>query len=139
MRQRAIKRAIKRAHELIARRPRARYQGIRPKPEWGLFNFRCHENCVEYLRTHPGRGLRIAETVYLDEGEPVLHYVVVDDRYLEVTLGWRAEQLEYYLVRVLDERDHARIHSEFNRSLADWTEEFTSWFDRRVLGIDRVL
>ena len=32
-----------------------------------------------------------------------------------------------------------RIHSEFNRSLADWTEEFTSWFDRRVLGIERVL
>ena len=50
-----------------------------------------------------------------------------------------AEQLEYYLIRVLDERDHTRIHSEFNRSLADWTEEFTSWFDRRVLGIERVL
>ena len=133
-------RAIKRAQERIARRLRARHQGIRPQPEQGLFNFRCHENCVEYLRTHPGRGLRIAETIYLDEGEPILHYVVVDgDRYLEVTLGWRTEQLEYYLVRVLDERDHTRIHSEFNRSIADWTEEFTSWFDRRVLGIERAL
>ena len=70
-------RAIKRAHERIARRLRARHQGIRPVPEQGLFNFRCHENCVEYLRTHPGRGLRIAETVYLDEGEP---YVEVQAR-----------------------------------------------------------
>lgn len=136
MRQRAIKRAQGR----IARRLRARHQGIRPTPEAGLFNLRCHENCVEYLRTHPDRGLRIAETVYLDEGEPVLHYVVVDgDRYLEVTLGWRADQLEYYLVRVLDERDHPRIHSEFTRSLDDWLHEFTSWFDRRVLGVGRVL
>jgi len=65
--------------------------------------------------------------------------VVDGDRYLEVTLGWRAEQLEYYLVRVLDERDHARIHSEFDRSLTDWLHDFTSWFDRRVLGIERVL
>lgn len=42
-------RAIKRAQGLIARRLRARHQGIRPTPEAGLFNFRCHENCVEYL------------------------------------------------------------------------------------------
>lgn len=134
-------RAIKRARERIARRLRARHQGIRPVPEAGLFNFRCHENCVEYLRTHPGVGLRIAETIYLDEGEPVLHYVVVDsgNRYLEVTLGWRAEQLEYYLVRILDERDHTRIHSEFDRSLTDWLHEFTSWWDRKVLGITRIL
>lgn len=133
-------RAIKRARERIARRLRARHQGVRPIPEAGLFNFRCHENCVEYLRTHPGVGLRIAETIYLAEGEPVLHYVVVDgDRYLEVTLGWRAEQLEYYLVRILDERDHTRIHSEFDRSLTDWLHEFTSWWDRKVLGITRIL
>ncbi len=133
-------RAIKRAQERIARRLRARHQGIRPVPEQGLFNFRCHENCVEYLRTHPDRGLRIAETVYLDGGEPILHYVVVDGgRYLEVTLGWRAEQLEYYLIRVLDERDHTRIHSEFDRSLTDWLHDFTSWFDRAILRVERVL
>lgn len=133
-------RAIKRAQERIARRLRARHQGIRPVPEQGLFNFRCHENCVEYLRAHPDRGLRIAETVYLDGGEPILHYVVVDgDRYLEVTLGWRAEQLEYYLIRVLDERDHTRIHSEFDRSLMDWLHDFTSWFDRAILRVERVL
>lgn len=133
-------RAINRAYERIARRLRARFQGIRPLPEQGLFNFRCHENCVEYLRTHPHRGLRIAETIYLDRGTPILHYVVVDgDRYLEVTLGWRAEQLEYYLIRVLDERDHAHIHDEFDRALTDWLHDFTSWFDRTILLVDRLL
>ena len=132
--------AIRSIHDKLKRYVRSRYEMIRPEATLGLFNFRCHENCVEYLRTHPDRGLRIAETVYLDGGEPILHYVVVDgDRYLEVTLGWRAEQLEYYLIRVLDERDHARIHSEFDRSLTDWLHDFTSWFDRAILRVEMVL
>ena len=33
----------------------------------------------------------------------------------------------------------ARIHSEFDRSLTDWLHDFTSWFDRAVLGVEGVL
>lgn len=134
-------RAIKRAHERIARRLRARHQGIRPVPEQGLFNFRCHENCVEYVRTNPDRDLAVVETVYVDEGTPILHYVVHDraeDAYLEVTLGWRAEGLEYYLTRTLTPADHRNILKEFDRALRYWTDEHVPRWMQWLLGIERV-
>ena len=84
--------------------------------------------------------VRLRDNNRQDEpGFDALGFEVDGDRYLEVTLGWRAEQLEYYLVRVLDERAHARIYSALNRSIEDWTHEFTSWFDRAILRVERVL
>jgi hypothetical protein len=135
-------RLLKRAQERICRRLRARFTMVKPEPVQGMFNFRCHENCVEYVRLHPEENLALVETIYIDGGEPILHYLVHDPaagRYLEVTLGWRAEHLEYYVVRPLHPDDLRYILSEFQRSLNDWTEEYVGWFGRKVLGIKRVL
>ena len=135
-------RLLKRAQERICRRLRARFTMVKPEPIQGMFNFRCHENCVEYVRLHPEEKLAVVEAIYIDGGEPVLHYLVHDqaaDRYLEVTLGWRAEHLEYYVVRTIHPDDHRHILSEFQRALDDWTEEYVGWFGRKVLGIRRVL
>lgn len=130
-------RRIESAQRALVRRLRARHAMIQPEPVQGLFNFRCHENCVEYVRQRPGEGLVIVETIYVEGGQPVLHYLVADppQRYLEVTLGWRAKQLEYYLIRPIHPEDFDRIHSEFSRSRADWAEEFAGWFGRKVLRI----
>lgn len=135
------KNATKRVRERIVRHVRTSHQGIRPIPIQGLFNRRCHDNCMEYLRTHPHDGFGIAEVMCVDDGDPVLHYVVHAHHlgYLEVTLGWRTPQLEYYLIRILDPQDHQAIYTEFDRSLAYWREEYTSWFDRAILGVDRVV
>ena len=135
-------RAIKRAKERIARRLRTRHQGIRPQPEQGLFNFRCHENCVQWVRQRPDEDLEVVETVYVDNGEPILHYVVREQdtgRLLEVTLGWRAKQLEYYHVRTLLPEDLDHIHAEFNRSLDHWLRTYVPWWGRVLLGIERCL
>lgn len=135
-------RMLKRAQDRICRRLRARFTMVKPEPVQGMFNFRCHENCVEYVRLHPEEKLAVVEAIYIDGGEPVLHYLVHDqaaDRYMEVTLGWRAEHLEYYVVRTLHPDDHRHILSEFQRALDDWTEEYVGWFGRKVLGITRVL
>ncbi|MFZ9191162.1 MAG: hypothetical protein ACO204_08645 [Schleiferiaceae bacterium] len=97
---------------------------------------------MEYVRLHPEEKLSVVEAVYIDGGEPTLHYLVHDPtmgRYLEVTLGWRADYLEYYVVRTVHPDDHKHILSEFHRALDDWTEEYVGWFGRRVLGIKRVL
>lgn len=135
-------RLLKRAQERICRRLRARFTMVKPEPVQGMFNFRCHENCVEYVRQRPEEKLAVVETIYIDNGEPILHYLVHDPaagRYLEVTLGWRAEHLEYYVVRPIHPDDHRHILSEFQRALDDWTEEYVGWFGRKVLGITRVL
>lgn len=135
-------RLLKRAQERVCRRLRARFTMVKPEPVQGMFNFRCHENCVEYVRQRPEENLAVVETIYIDGGEPVLHYLVHNPaagRYLEVTLGWRAENLEYYVVRTIHPDDLRYILSEFQRALDDWTEEYVGWFGRKVLGIRRVL
>lgn len=135
-------RTINKAHERICRRLRTTHEQVAVKPVQGMFNFRCHENCVEYVRRNPDLNLRIWETIYIDEGDPILHYILKDEAagaFLEVTLGWRAEHLEYYLIRLINPDDYPRIHSEFRRSLDHWLEEYVGWFGRKVLGVDRVL
>lgn len=131
-----------RYHRRVIRRVRARHSMVRAVPEQGLFNFRCHENSVEYLRTHPGRRLDIVEVMVVDDDTPILHWMVHDlDQgvYLEVTLGWRAEQMEYYPLRTVHPSDHRATGREFNRAVKDWTEEFVPWWARFFLRIDRVV
>ena len=119
---------------------RSRYQMIKPKPTAGMFNFRCHENAVEYQRLHPE--CHIVEVIYIDNGDPILHYVNYDPAtgdYLETTLGWRAEVLEYYKIREIHPDDYRRIPSEFSRALDSWLYQFTNWFQRFFFRINRVL
>ena len=119
---------------------RSRYELIKPDPTLGLFNFRCFENAVEYVRCHPE--LEVCEVVLVDCGMPILHYLNRDPssgKYLETTLGWKAEHLEYYLIRRIHIDDHKYIGSEFDRALLGWLQQFTTWFDRQILGIERIL
>lgn len=119
-------------HERLRRFVRTRYELIKPRGVQGLFNFRCFENAVQYAQQHPG--LEVVEVIYIDGDDPILHYVNFNPEsgeYLETTLGWRAEHLEYYRVR--------RIHPEFSRALDSWTEEWATWWQRKVLGVTRVL
>lgn len=133
-------RAARKIQERLVALVRSRYELITPEPEQGLFNFRCFDNAVEYARRFPG--MDVVEVIYIDAGEPILHYVNHDhttDRYLETTLGWRAKHLEYYRVRRIHPNDHAHIHAEFDRALNSWWMERTNWWHRNVLGIRRVL
>lgn len=125
--------------ERVCRFVRSRYEMIRVQPEQGVFNFRCFENAVEYQRKNPDT--EVIEVIYIDEGHPILHYInrKPDGTYLETTLGFRAERLEYYHIRRIHPDDYHRIGAEFDRVLISWTEEFTTWFQRKVLGIERVL
>lgn len=134
--------AIQRAQKRLCRHVRSRYELIKPAPTQGMFNARCFENAVEYARQHSEDGLEVVEVIYIDNGEPVLHYinrVPETGAYLETTLGWRADLLEYYFIRRIHPDDHRHIHSEFSRALDDWTYQFTSWFDRNYLLIKRIL
>lgn len=133
-------RAIDNAREKLRRYVRSRYEMIRPEPTLGMFNFRCYENAVEYNRRYPE--MEVIEVIYMDGTCPILHYInydPLDKKYLETTLGWRAPYLEYYHIRRIHPDDYHRITQEFERSLDSWLEQFTSWFQRKVLRIDRIL
>lgn len=114
--------------ELVAHL-RTTKQQVHAKPTQGMFNQRCHDNCLEWLRTHADRKLSVVECIIVEDNLPVLHYVVRDgEELLEVTLGWRATRCEYYVIRDLLPADHDVIYNEFNRGLRTWTRRFRPWW-----------
>ena len=130
----------RKAQARLLRFIRTRYALVKPEATLGLFNFRCFENAVEYSRRYPE--LEIVEAIYVDEGEPCLHYLNFDpaaNKYLETTLGWRAPHLEYYVIRKLHQDDYKYVHHEFERALASWTEQFLPWPLRILFNLKRIL
>ena len=119
---------------------RSTHEQIHPEPTLGLFNFRCYENAVEYKRRYPE--MEVVEVIYIDGVQPILHYInrnPVDGAYLETTLGWKSEYLEYYFIRKVIPTDHRYIANEFDRGLNVWLKRFTNWFERNILRVTRVL
>lgn len=132
--------ATREIEERLKRYVRSRYELIRPEATLGLFNFRCYENAVEYARRYPE--MEVIEVIYVDGTKPILHYInydPLDKKYLETTLGWRAPYLEYYYIRPIHPNDYPHIEDEFERSLYSWLEQFTNWFHRKILRIERIL
>lgn len=131
----------KQAQAKLCAHLRAYHEMITVEPAQGLFNHKCFFNAVEYAKTHYA-GIEVVEVVYIEDGEPVLHYINFDSttgKYLETTLGHRAKHLEYYFLRRINEKDFPWIHSEFSRALDAWTKQFTSWIGRVFFDIERIL
>ncbi len=119
---------------------RSMHEQIKVKPTLGLFNFRCYENSVEYVRRYPE--LEVVEVIYIENSQPILHYLNYDPEkkeYLETTLGYRAEYLEYYSIRTIDKADYRYMATEFDRGLDVWLKRFTNWFERNILRVTRIL
>lgn len=116
------------------------HKRINVLPEQGMFNYRCFYNAVEFARKHPDTV--VVEVMFIDDGEPILHYINQNKdtgEYIETTLGFRASSLDYYFIRVIDEKDYSTLGSQFSEVVNSWTMRFTSWFDRKILSIDRVV
>ena len=131
---------IAKIREKIKNHVRSRYARIVVTPHVGRFNFRCFENVVEECRLNPD--FEVIEVIYIDDGYPILHYInrnKLTNEHLETTLGWKAEHLEYYGIRVINPIDYKWIESEFTRGLDCWLYEFSNWFQRKILRINRVL
>ena len=135
-----MSRAQERAHKRICEHVRSRYSLVKVSPKAGLFNLKCHCNAVEYARTH--KKTEVLEVVYIDDGTPIMHYInrrADTGALLETTLGFEADRLEYYIIRTIHPEDYKHIAGEFHRSLQSWLMDFTTWFDRAILRVGRVL
>lgn len=123
---------------------KAHNQRIFPLPVRGIFNFRCHQNCVQWVKDHPDEKFEIVECIYLHAGDcenTILHYLLKDSngRYLEVTTGYEAEFNEYYFVRIVPEVEYCKLPDVFANSLDTWLKEFTNPLIRWFFKIDRIL
>ena len=106
----------------------------------GMFNLKCHENAVQWAFEHEDKGTKVVECIYIDAGTPILHYVnELDGMFIDNTLGFFSKKMEFYYIRVIHKTDWPYVRGEFDTSLDAWAYQFTTWFDRKILKIDRVL
>lgn len=129
--------ALQVLHAKVVSYVRSHYTMVDVIPKQGLFNLQCHRNCVEFCRKHKSYG--IVEVIYVDGLCPVLHYLnTKDGQFYETTLGFEAEQYEYYIIRTIHPKDYKHICSEFDRSQNGWMVQFGTWYCN-LLGIRRLL
>jgi hypothetical protein len=133
---------LTRIRDKVVAKVRCRFERVHPHPTKGVFNFRCFENAVQHASEYKVQeNVEVWECMIVDGGDPALHYICKDvgtGYFLEVTIGWRADYVEYYPIRKVSPADWKAIGSVFNDSLGYWHREYTNWFDRAVLRIDRV-
>lgn len=105
----------------------------------GLFNFRCHENSVQWAKDH--EGCSVIMGIYIDPvGDAILHFwnKNQDGDHLETTRGFYAETLKYYPMRTIHPDDYLIIGSVFNEALEHFTDKFVSRWAKFCLNGDRV-
>lgn len=112
---------------------------ISVKPNQGLFNYRCHENAIEFARLNPDH--KVIETIYIENNSwPVLHYVnqAPDGSYLDNTLGYKTEFYEYYFIREIHPDDFKSMGWLFDHTVDYWSNKYLKWW-HRLLGISRLV
>lgn len=105
----------------------------------GMFNLRCHENAVQWA--YHTKGGKVVQVMCIDEGEVYLHYInqTRGGVYIDNTLGWRADYIEYHLIGEVDRDRWHCIVSDFEGDVDGWWKGWTNWFDRHILKIERVV
>jgi hypothetical protein len=120
---------------------RTRYDRIHPEPTQGLFNYQCHRNTINYVLQNAHLGLQVVECIYIDNGDPILHYLAFDPNhnlYLELTLGHFCNNYpEFYKIRTVDPSDYMIIEAEFDRAMRSWKNQFVHPLLR--WAVDRVV
>jgi len=119
---------------------RSYYERIEVVPKQGLFNFRCFDNVVQFAKDNEGYG--VVEVMYIDGSVPILHYVNVHLEtgvYYETTLGFKAENLEYYKLRTIPPIDYPLLSGEFDRAMTTWTNDWSRLWQRKLFKIERLV
>jgi len=114
-------------------------ESVQVNPEQGLFNQKCYDNAVEWVRTH--EGCEVVMGIYIEGQYTTLHFwnVDKDGAHLETTRGWRAEDMTYYPLRVIPPKHYNAIGGVMDDAVDYFTSRFTSRFDRLVLNGERVV
>lgn len=101
------------------------------------FNYRCHLNSVQKVKESK------ADKVYLcmevDRGDNFIcvHFIngTSDGKYVDNTLGWRYEQIDYYIIREVDESEYHDIWNLLDNTKKFLFNLYATWIDKYILRI----
>jgi hypothetical protein len=104
-------------------------------PKQGIFNKQCFDNAAQYQSEHGGD---VIEVVTVGNSWPSLHYInQVEGQYLETTLGYQADQYEYFYLRIITKEDYKNMQWVFQNALATLSRPYLKWY-HKLFGIYRV-
>lgn len=118
----------------------ALFPRVTPINEQGVFNQKCFLNAVQYATKNNNVTVHECYVVDPTDGEIFLHYINKrDGDYLETSMGFECGQLEYYVIREIKESCWQDISPIFTNALLIHQNIYTTWFDRYILRLTKVV
>lgn len=73
-----------------------------------FYNYKCHLNAVQYIKT--GQADEVYLCVYIEDNYPIVHFInKKEGKYIDNTLGWLYEDIEYYIIKKVSEDEYCNI------------------------------
>ena len=100
-----------------------------------FYNYMCHMNAVQYIKN--GKADEIYLCVYIENNWPIVHFInKQDDKYIDNTLGWRYEQLEYYIIKKVSEDEYNSIEDLLSNTQKSLVESNSNVIARKIFRIN---
>lgn len=103
-----------------------------------VYNYMCHMNAVQYIKT--GQADEIYLCVYVEDNWPTVHFInKKESKYIDNTLGWRYEQLDYYIIKKVSEDEYNNIWDLLKSTQRSILELNSNWLLRKIFGIKNLV
>ncbi len=104
----------------------AEHKKIKVKPGKCRFNFRCSYNAVHEAAKK--RDKKIAMCVYLDGGQPIIHFINYrKGKFIDNTLGQWSTLNQYYFVKWIHEDDFWNVNGIFSSYRKEIRKSLSWW------------
>ena len=100
------------------------------------FNNRCHLNSVQKVKEGKADKVYLCIEVDQTDGFMCVHFINgKDGKYVDNTLGWRYEQIDYYIIREVDESEYKDIWNLLDNTKKFLFNTYATWIDKYILRI----
>ena len=99
-----------------------------------FYNYMCHMNAVQYVKI--GKAEEVFLCIYIDNNYPTVHFINKQgNKYIDNTLGWRYDQLEYYIIKKVSEDEYNDIENILKATQKSIVEANSNIILRKIFSI----
>lgn len=99
-----------------------------------IYNYRCHLNSVQCVKE--GKADEVYLCVYVENNYPIVHFINKQgDKFVDNTLGWTYENIDYYIIRKINSDEYKNITDILVQAQRTLTRLYTNAFTRWLFGI----
>lgn len=102
-----------------------------------VFNGRCHMNAVQKVKEGKADKVFLCMEIDEDDNFICIHFIngTADGKYVDNTLGWKYEQIDYYIIREVDESEYHNIWKLLINTRKFLFNLYATWIDKYILRI----